>query len=63
MDLFKSHTARIACGGNVLLRRDMNDGTLIEVQGIVRGGAVHDPRPIEVVELDLRSQGLNVVRM
>lgn len=60
MQLFQSHTQRIACGGNVLLRRDVNDGTLIEVQGFVRGGAVRDPRPIAQVEQDLRSQGLNV---
>lgn len=59
MNLFSSHTARISTSGKVLLRRDDNGHTIIQVPGATPC-PTPDPRPAEEVAADLRSQGLEV---
>lgn len=58
--LHSTHTERIATGGRVLLHAGADGTTMIQVMGTVARPYVHDPRPIELVRVDLAQQGLHV---
>lgn len=60
MNIYSSHTERLATGGRVTVAPHRDGGTVIIVHGHVRNPELLDPRPPAKVAEELRGWGLIV---